>query len=708
MNGTAARFVRLGVSLVGLVTLGWVLTGQAAKPARHGIPLPTDWSHRHLIFSRPASPELLARVSEDPRYWQQLYRRGEWLALPGGEKDAGVGTSFGARASGITGKSLQPDWSVDLGAGASVGAGNYPAKFSFDLTTANCSTDYVVYNTSLAGSGTQASIAAFNNMYSGCGGTVPSVFWAYNTAGTVLTSPIISLDGKQVAFVETNGGFGILVMLKWAASTGTISLPATPTLVTPALYSACVAPCMAQILLRNGSGIQTDDTTSSVFYDYTNDVAWVGGALGWLHKITGVFKGIPAEVTTGGFPVQVNNTLWISSPVFDRISGNVFVGDASGFVYSVNAATAAVTASAQLDFGAGVVDAPVVDTAKGFVYVFASSDGTSNCVSGTVACAAVYQLSTGFTAGATGTEVTVGDSVAFGTLPDPNPLYIGGFDSAYYGSGTATGNLYVCGNTGANPTLFRVPIQAGVLPAAGTAISTLTTLASTAACSSVTDVPNANTTGGASERLFVGVRDHGRPTACAGHGCIESFVDMPWQATTAYVVGQETLNPKLHIETVVTAGTSGATPPSWTNSTGTLRTDGTVVWMDQGALTAFPLTSWLATHFYPKGARILDTNQNIQVATAAGTTGALEPAWNAAVGGLTPDAGITWKNAGALPTHALPSLGGTSGIISDNVVAPGTLTGTSQVYFSTLADQTCATSGGTGGCATQASQPALQ
>jgi hypothetical protein len=50
MNGTATRFLRLGVSLSGLVVLGWVLTGQAAKPARHGIPLPTDWSHSHVIF----------------------------------------------------------------------------------------------------------------------------------------------------------------------------------------------------------------------------------------------------------------------------------------------------------------------------------------------------------------------------------------------------------------------------------------------------------------------------------------------------------------------------------------------------------------------------------------------------------------------------------------------------------------------------------
>ena len=46
-----------------------------------------------------------------------------------------------------------------MGAGATVGAANYPAKFSFDPTSANCVTpvtpgqqpDFVVYNTGLAG-----------------------------------------------------------------------------------------------------------------------------------------------------------------------------------------------------------------------------------------------------------------------------------------------------------------------------------------------------------------------------------------------------------------------------------------------------------------------------------------------------------------------------------------------------------------------------
>jgi hypothetical protein len=706
MNGSAARFFRLGVSLAGLVILGWVLTGQAAGPAKHRVPLVTDWSHRHMIFSQPRSAEELARVSRDPRYWQQVYRREQPLMLPGSVGDEAA-IAFGRRRV----KRFHRDWAEDLGTGASAGAGNYPAKYSYDATTANCGSattpDYVVYSTGLAGSSSQADIVAYDNLYSGCIGTVPSVYWAYNTGGTVFTSPVPSLDGTQVAFVETNGGFGILVLLKWAAATGTVTSPVTPALKTPAQYRTCTAPCMTQILLKDSSGTQTDDTTSSVYYDFTNDIAWVGGALGWLHEITGVFKGTPAEVNNGVFPVQVNATTWISNPVFDRVSNLVFVGDASGFLYSVDATTATVTQSGQLDFGTGLIEGPVVDTLNQFVYVFASSDNSGLCTAG-ANCSAVYQLSTTFIGGDVGTEATVGDSVVTAP-PNPNPLYIGGFDSAYYSSSNATGNLYVCGNTGANPTLFQVPIAAGALPASGNGITSLATSGSPA-CSPVTDVPNPNTTGGPSERLFVSVQNRGLSSACSAGGCILNFVNAPWTASTSYAVGQQILDSTLRIETVITAGTSGTTQPTWGGSAGGKKPDNTVTWINQGALTASPLPVWLASHHYSStSSRIADTNGNVQVSTTnppGALTGASQPVWNTTPGGTTPDNQVVWTNAGPVATFALASTGGTSGIISDNTVAPGTLAGASQVYFTTLADQSC--TGGTGGCAVQASQPALQ
>ena len=112
-----------------------------------------------------------------------------------------------------------------------MGAVNYPAKFSFATNTAACDADptpdYVAYSTGLSGSSTQASIVAYDNLYFYCVGSTPLTYWAYDTGTgtTVLTSPVLSLDGSQVAFVESTGASALLVTLKWKAHDGTVGLP---------------------------------------------------------------------------------------------------------------------------------------------------------------------------------------------------------------------------------------------------------------------------------------------------------------------------------------------------------------------------------------------------------------------------------------------------------------------------------------------------
>ena len=483
------------------------------------------------------------------------------------------------------------------------------------------------------------------------------------------------------------------------------------------MYRACIAPCKTTIDLRTGPGPTTRDVTSSVFYDYTNDIAWVGDSEGWLHQFTGVFKGTPTEVRGGGFPVQMPaGAVALSSPVYDRLTKTVFVGDYSGFLNRVDASTAAVTQSGELDFGTGIVDGVIADVLRGLVYVFASEDNSSACNLGANDCAGVYILSTTFAAGDTGTEIVVGNS-SLNATPLPNPMYDGFFDNAYINSANATGNLYVCGNTGANPTLYVVPIQAGT-PGTVAVIGTLATAGFTPACSPVTDIftPGATAGSAATERLFVSVQNNSTAAGCSGGGCIQNLIDTPWQASTSFTVGQEILikgsSPLVRfINVVITAGTSGAAQPSWPTTAGMTKTDGGVVWISQGN-PALAIKAWVANNAYGTvGARILDSNGNVQVVkttVAPHLSGGSQPTWNTTLGGLTSDNNITWVNAGTPPSKALSAAGGTSGIIIDNTVSPGTLVGASQVYFSTLADQTCVTSGGTGGCAVQASQSALQ
>jgi hypothetical protein len=709
MNGNATRFFRLGGSLVGLLALGCVLTGEAAKPTRHGIGLPTDWTHSHLIFSQPGTVERAMRLQQDPRFEQQLYRRGQPLRLPAAQIErGGIGSHLQSPFRPLKSNGL---WDESLGATATVGAVNFPAKFSFNSGVANCASeatpDFVVYSTGLTGSGTQASLIAYDNLYTGCSGTVPTVYWAYNTGGQILTSPVLSLDGTQLAFVQTSGGIGSLVLLKWAASASeTVGGPGVPTSVAAASYATCVAPCMTSIILQDTSHVPTNDVTSSVFYDYTGDTIWVGDSRNWLHRFNPVFSGTLAEVGSP-WPVQLfpTDATALASPVYDHGSGNVFVGDAGGYFYSVNASTGAVTKSSQLDHGTGIVAGPLVDSTAEVAYVFSSSDGSTACT-GATPCAAVYRFAAGFAAGTAGAEVTVGASAAA-----PKSLYEGSLDSAYENSSNAAGNLYVCGHTGGHPTLYQVQITSGAVLSTVITGPVLATGAATG-CSPVTDVLNSNATGGSTEFIFASVQTRGTSTPCAAAGCLMNFKDTPWQPSTAYTLGQEVVDSNFQVQMVSTAGTSGGSPPTWSTGVGGTTTDGTgptaVKWLNLGVTTAATPVAWVANHAYTVGDFIEDSNFNIQVVTTtAGNrkSGGAEPTWGANVGQPTPDLHVTWTNAGPAP-GALAAAGGTSGVIFDNTVETG-VSG-SQIYFSTQGNQgTCGTATNVG-CAVQASQSALK
>src|ERR1700721_2348422 len=195
------------------------------------------------------------------------------------------------------------DWGMNLLTGGTVGAGQFPAKFTFDINAApDCTNDFVVFNTGLTGiAGTAANIVAFNNLYSTqgsvgglCNQDGPSVYWSYFVgAGRTRTSAALSLDGSKVAFVVEDGGFGtaLLIILNWKAGQGSgAGSPVAVDLDISGLpWTACTAgsSCTATISFSGPAR----DTISAPFADYANDVIYVGDNLGALHKFTGVFNG---------------------------------------------------------------------------------------------------------------------------------------------------------------------------------------------------------------------------------------------------------------------------------------------------------------------------------------------------------------------------------------------------------------------------------
>jgi hypothetical protein len=55
-------------------------------------------------------------------------------------------------------------------------------------------------------------------------------------------------------------------------------------------------------------------------------------------------------------------------------------------------------------------------------------------------------------------------------------------------------------------------------------------------------------------------------TPCGTAGCIMNFKDTPWQPSTAYTVGQEIVDSNFQVQMVFAAGTSGTSVPAWSTS----------------------------------------------------------------------------------------------------------------------------------------------
>lgn len=524
--------------------------------------VPTDWSSRQLVFSRPApGSTTYDKVQRDARYWLQAIRRNhpitnmdsatpEVQASP--EADAAkVGKNKEHKKHHKkTKNTLVNDWTQSLGSGGTVGNEMFPAKFAFTVGSANCDSavqpDYVVYNTSLAGSGTQASIIAFDNLYtSGCIGTVPMTYWAYNTGGKITTSVSLSADGSQVAFVQSVGTTASLILLKWKAHNGTLGSPVSPTSVSLANYRTCTVPCMTTLTLSGSPNV----TNSQAFYGFSTDTIYVGADNGTLHKFTNVFKGTPAEAGSP-WPFTMDSGVVLSGPVFDAGSGNVFVGDASGnltYVKDVGSSVGVCSSGSHggvvpcigttngsasgptaVALGGKIVDPALVDGSIGKVIFFDGKAQASSTGCGSFGEGPCYGL-VAQTNSQLGGLVKVNVGGPSSTGPD---MHAGAFDNTYINSnpGSTAGTLYFCGKepggifTGGTdePSLYNIGFStAGVMN--GTISNTLElTNGTTEECSPATEFDNSGT-----DRLFVSVQANGTLSHCSGSGaagaCIYSF-----------------------------------------------------------------------------------------------------------------------------------------------------------------------------------------
>lgn len=345
---------------MGLLFLAPILWAQESAVAGH-VGMVQDWSEHNVAFSLDGLVRFPELLDKEPRIRHQVLQR---FGTPQSNhlQDAGV--------SANNGTTFQRDWNVALGKGR-IAPNMYPAKFSFDPGAApSCANDYVVFGLATAGATAgQANLVAFNNLYAGTGGlcgAAPTVMFAYNittgTGGKISTSPILSQDGKKIAFVESLGTSAVFHVLTWTAGQGGITTAATPTAMTSLTYSTV-----------------NTDTTSSPWIDYGADVAYVGADHGVLYKITGVFKGTPT-LAGSPWPITVTSSFRLSAPVLDSRLGLVMVGSRNGNLYQINTTTGAIASLIVGSHGGtnpGIIAAPIVDVTNGTTFVVSANDGVS-------------------------------------------------------------------------------------------------------------------------------------------------------------------------------------------------------------------------------------------------------------------------------------------------------------------------------------------
>jgi hypothetical protein len=364
------------------------------------------------------------------------------------------------------------DWDVPLGAPMADGA--YPAKFNFNLPgeTPTCQ-DFVVYGLNTPGTtGGQPNLVGLTNLYSGTvGGTglcktdsgvYQDIFWtwvyaatvkfAYNGStigGSITNSVVMSENGLKVAYVESTGTASAFHVVTLPVGNGTGTLASA---VTTAAASATLPPAIATV---PSAGSWAADSYSSVWVDYTNDLAYVGTNDGSLHKIQNVFCTTPAcvavpvapsEVTAPGiWPVTLAGAGALTSPVQDA-NGVIYVdGAATGKLYAVTPA-ASVTTSTQSFMPNSVVDGPMLDVdgngTTQALYWFSNSQSAVSSPS--VQQPQMVQTNRALTTfnnyplllNGTATWGSNGATTAV-------PVHAGTFDNAFYNN--RNGNMWACG-----------------------------------------------------------------------------------------------------------------------------------------------------------------------------------------------------------------------------------------------------------------------
>ncbi len=472
-----------------------------------------DWSTRHALYPQVGTMAALEAARSDPRSsfrWNELQEQRDATRFAFQQRNLHNLLQF--RFPGRPGRfplrrpsADHIDWAINIGTNGTANS-MYPAKYTFDTTVApSCANDFVVFSVNANGSATQPNLVAFNQLYSGttpsngiCNrtasandtGVAAQVMWSYDfegiAAGTVPTSPVISLDGKKVAFVESATNSAHFHVLAWRAADGTtankqnaLNPQTMGNVANPFVNVAPVATATTGVATDLAFG-SANSTLSSPYIDYAADTAYVGNDAGVLFRFKNIFCTTASCGTaaprldltwgsgTGAVTVCTGKTM--TGPVQNFYNQSIYVGCSDGKLYSVNSTGTTVTSITVGDgtaFG-GIVDPPLVDGVNGFVYAVSGSaaGGTGVLVQTKVNFSSTVTVPIGNGGQCNVHAPTVNNNYFTNPAAANSLIYIGG----------ATGTVGPCtagGATGGKAVLYGATFGAGGVLTAGAPTNSL-------------------------------------------------------------------------------------------------------------------------------------------------------------------------------------------------------------------------------------------
>jgi hypothetical protein len=427
---------------------------------------PRDWSHGRVVAAGWGSDDPVVR-----RDWRTLRRhmqmeeaRGrrapfaqwmEWFR----QSFPGVAGRIGGGATATP--DVELDWSLNTGGtGAVIG---YPAKFSFDVSAANCS-DVIYYTVNHNGGASRPNVIAVTNPYAGCPGNpqnlTPTVKFAIRLPYGTGTSPTLSLDGSVLYVVESrpeNSGGPILHAInvdnitnnRGSYNYNTKTWTSVHTLAAPNGTASS-----EQLFQLTFSG--TSNSLSSPYYDYDENLIYMGDGDGRIHRISNAHTSAASEAP--GWPIDCNAGAFQSPMAYD---GQVIVGSTDGSLYRIDTTAPNPTCISAMQLGGGSAEgspggltSPTIDVTNSKILVT-----TGDTAIGDFKALAVFNLYF------TPDEPPTGWAILGNA--DSIPAQFPALDNEFWENND--GNVYAIGTGGtSNTLLMRIPYNgATMLPAAG-------------------------------------------------------------------------------------------------------------------------------------------------------------------------------------------------------------------------------------------------